>query len=177
MQRPNSPCLPQAGLFLDFLSASVVSLFPVVSLWQNGVTMGKFQSIYFRAPAAVLVVAFLAAACGEGGDAKKTANELRDYYYTTWKPPSPEWEVLKVHVTKDKTVNVAASINTKALTKVIMERSRMEQMEIARLACPAANADVWKAVTKKQLVGISLTGDAGHIINALCKHPKGAAGR
>ncbi len=177
MQRPNSPRLPQVGLFLDFLSASVVSLFPVVSLWQNGATMGKFQSIFFRAPVAVLVVAFLAAACGDSGDPKKTASKLRDYYYTTWKPPSPDWEVLKVRVTKDKTVSVTANINTKALTKAIMERSRMEQMEIARLACPAANADVWKAVNKEQMVGISLSGDAGHIINALCKHPIGAAGR
>ena len=147
-------------------------------MWQNGAMTGNFQGTVFRASAVVLAATFLIAACGDGGGkAKETANELRDYYTTTWKPPSPDWEVLKVRVTKDKTVYVTANINTKALTKKIMERSRMEQMEIARLACPAANADVWKAVTKKQLVGISLTGDAGHIINALCKHPKGAAGR
>ncbi len=139
--------------------------------------MGKFQGMVFRASATVLAAAFLTAACGEGGNAKETASEIRDYYYTTWKPPSPDWEVLKVHVTKDKTVNITANINTKGLSKAIMERSRMEQMEIARLACPAVNAGVWKDITKKQLVDISLTGDAGHIINALCKHPIGAADR
>ncbi len=146
-------------------------------MWQNGAMTVKFQGTVFRASAAVLAVAFLTAACGDDGSAKKTASELRDYYYTTWKPPSPDWEVLKVRVTKDKAVTITANINTKGLSKAIMERSRMEQMEIARLACPPANAGVWKAVTKEQLVGISLTGDAGHIINALCKHPIGAADR
>ena len=146
-------------------------------MWQNGTMTEKFQGTVFRASAAVLAATFLVAACGDGGSAKKTASELRDYYYTTWKPPSPDWEVLKVRVTKDKTVTVTANINNKGLSKAIMERSRMEQMEIARLACPAVNAGVWKDITKKQLVGISLTGDAGHIINALCKHPIGAADR
>ena len=143
-------------------------------MWQNRAMTGKFQGSVCRASAAVLALAFLAAACGDGGDggnAKKTASEIRDYYYTTWKPPSPDWDVLKVRVTKDKTVTITATVNTKTLTKAIMERSRMEQMEIARMACPAANAEVWKAVEKEQLVGITLSGEAGHIINALCKHP------
>ena len=145
-------------------------------MWQNGAMMVKFQGMVFRATASVLAVAFLAAACGDGGSAKKTANEIRDYYYTTWKPPSPDWDVLKVRVTKDKTITVTATINNITLTKAIMERSRMEQMEIARLACPTVNAEVWKAVKKEQLVGISLSGEAGHIINALCKHPSPAGG-
>ncbi len=140
-------------------------------MWQNGAMMVTFQGMVFRALAAFLAVAFLAVGCGDGGGAKNTANEIRDYYYTTWKPPSPDWDVLKVRVTKDKAITVTATINNKSLTKVIMERSRMEQMEIARLACPAANAEVWKAVKKEQLVGISLSGEAGHIINALCRHP------
>jgi len=110
------------------------------------------------------------------GGAKKTANEIRDYYYTTWKPPSPDWDVLKVRVAKGKAISITATVNNKTLTKAIMERSRMEQMEIARLACPAGNAEGWKAGKKEQLVGISLSGEAGHIINALCKHPSPAGG-
>ena len=141
--------------------------------------IGKFQGIIFRAPAVVVAVAvaFLTAACGDSGNPKKTASELRDYYYTTWKPPSPDWEVLKVRVSKDKTVSVTANIINKTLTKAIMERSRMEQMEIARLACPAANAEVWIDINKEQLVGITLSGEAGHIINAICKNPNVPEGR
>lgn len=134
----------------------------------------KFQGPVFSTTAAVLAVAVLAAGCGDGGGAKKTAKEIRDYYYYAWKPPSPDWDVLKVSVGKDKTITIKASILNKTLTKAIMERSRMEQMGIARLACPAANAEVWKAVKKEQLVGITLSGEAGHIINALCKHPSPA---
>ncbi|MFQ5763860.1 MAG: hypothetical protein ACE5GT_02935 [Rhodospirillales bacterium] len=123
------------------------------------------------AVAAVLVLA----ACGEesaDARAKATATALSDYYYQVWRPPSPDWEVLRVRVGKDKekTVTVDASIMTKGLTKAIMERSRMEQMEIARMACPAADDEVWKRVAAEQPVGIALSGSAGHIINALCKH-------
>jgi len=80
--------------------------------------------------------------------------------------------VLRVRVEKDdeKTVTVEANITTKALTKAIMERSRMDQMEIARMACPAVDHEVWKSVAAKQPVGVALSGAAGHIINALCKH-------
>ena len=52
-----------------------------------------------------------------------------------------------------------------------MERSKMEQMEIARMACPTYTDKVWKEIDKEQSVGVVLSGSAGHIINALCKRP------
>lgn len=129
------------------------------------------------APGAVLWAAALLvlAGCGEesaDARAKEAAGALSDYYYQVWRPPSPDWEVLRVRVGKDKekTVTVDANIMTKGLTKAIMERSRMEQMEIARMACPPADNDVWERVAAKQPVGVTLSGSAGHIINALCKH-------
>jgi hypothetical protein len=113
-------------------------------------------------------------ACGDKSSkskAKKAAGVLRDYYYTTWQAPSADWEVHKVAIAKDNVVTVKANIVTKALSKAIMERSKMEQMEIARLACPAISDKIWSSMDKKQPVGISLSGSAGHIINALCMKP------
>lgn len=117
----------------------------------------------------------LLAGCGEedaGARAKETASALSDYYYRFWRPPSPDWEVLRVRVEKDeaKTVTVEANIMTKGLTKAVMERSRMEQMEIARMACPPEGDKVWEQVSAEQPVNVTLSGSAGHIINALCRH-------
>ncbi|MCH7937110.1 MAG: hypothetical protein IH994_08485 [Proteobacteria bacterium] len=137
--------------------------------------MKRLNRIPVLVLAMVLLVAGLGlAACGETGSktkAKKAAGVLRDYYYTTWKAPSPDWEVRKVGIAKDNVVTVNAIINTKTLSKAIMERSKLEQMEIARLACPALGDKIWSSVGKEQPVGISLSGSAGHIINALCMNP------
>lgn len=132
-----------------------------------------------RIPVLVLATVLLAAglglaACGDKGSkakAKKAAGVLRDYYYTTWQAPSPDWAVHKVTITKDNVVTVNANISTKGLSKAIMERSKFEQMQIARLACPAIGDSIWFSVDKEQPVNISLSGSAGHIINALCMKP------
>ena len=125
------------------------------------------------AMAVSLTAAVLLGGCGDGDPArtKKAAGLLSDYYYRLWKQPSPDWDVRKVHPGKDDTVTVEARIVTKTLTKAIMERSKAEQMEIARLACPAYTDDIWAQIGKGQSVGIVLSGSAGHIINALCKRP------
>jgi hypothetical protein len=120
-----------------------------------------------------LLAAASLAAC-DGGDAaaaKAAANALNDYYYRAWQAPGPEWRVMKVRVGQDHAVTVDAAVSSEALTKTIMERSRFEQMEIARKVCPATGDAVWQQVGRKQQVGVALSGSAGHIINALCKRP------
>lgn len=143
-------------------------------MWQNA-AMNRLNRILVLALAMVLLAAGLSlAACGDKGSktkAKKAAGVLRDYYYTTWQAPSPDWEVRKVGVTKDNVVTVSANISTKRLSKAIMERSKLEQMQIARMACPAIGDKIWSSVDKEQPVGISLSGSAGHIINARCMKP------
>ncbi len=143
-------------------------------MWQNA-NMKRLNRIPVLILATVLLAASLGlAACGDKGSktkAKKAAGVLRDYYYTTWQAPSPDWAVHKVGITKDNVVTVNANISTKPLSKAIMQRSKMEQMEIARLACPAIGDKLWSSVDKEQPVGISLSGSAGHIINALCLKP------
>ncbi len=143
-------------------------------MWQNA-TMKRLNRIPVLVLATVLMAAGLGlAACGEKGSktkAKKAAGELLDYYYTTWQAPSPDWAVHKVGITKDNVVTVNANISTKRLSRAIMERSKLEQMQIARMACPAIGDKIWSSVDKEQPVGISLSGSAGHIINALCKKP------
>lgn len=124
--------------------------------------------------AVVLGAAVLLAACGEKtskSEAKKAANALSDYYYAKWRAPSSDWQVRKITVAKGNVVNVDTKIITKALTKAIMERSKMEQMEIARLACPNINEKIWAKVGREQPVNIRLSGSAGHIINSLCLQP------
>ncbi|MCH7832291.1 MAG: hypothetical protein IIC55_05410 [Proteobacteria bacterium] len=137
--------------------------------------MKRLNRILVLALAMVLLAAGLGlAACGDKGSktkAKKAAGVLRDYYYTTWQAPSPDWEVRKVGVTKDNVVTVSAKISTKGLSKEIMKRSKLEQMQIARMACPAIGDKIWSSVDKEQPVGISLSGSAGHIINARCMKP------
>ncbi len=133
----------------------------------------------FKAPpwcalAVVLGAAVFLAACGEKSsksDAKKAALALSDYYYANWRAPSPDWQVQKVAIAKGNIVNIETKIISKALSKAIMERSKMEQMEIARLACPHINEKIWSKVGKKQPVNIRLSGSAGHIINSRCKQP------
>lgn len=114
------------------------------------------------------------AACGDDGEqarAKKAAGALSDYYYRAWQAPSPEWSVMRVRIGKENHLTVDASITTEALTKTVMERSRFEQMEIARMACPERRHAIWKDIGREQVVGVALSGTAGHIINALCKRP------
>lgn len=125
-------------------------------------------------PRALALTAVASLAACDGGDeteAKAAATALSGYYYRVWRAPGPEWSVLKVRVGKDHAITVDAAVSSEALTKTIMERSRFEQMEIARKACPTATEEVWQRVGKKQQVGIALSGSAGHIINALCKRP------
>ncbi len=122
----------------------------------------------------LMAVALGLTACGEKGSkskARKAAVALSDFYYARWRAPSPDWEVRKVAIGKNYVVNVETKIISRALTKAIMQRGRMEQMEIARLACPAPNLKIWIDVGKAQPVNIRLSGAAGHIINALCKRP------
>ena len=133
---------------------------------------------FFQFCPLVAVVALLAATLSLGayGDdskakAKKSAKELTNYYFTVWQPPSPDWEVRKVRPGKEIDLTIDTKIANKTLTKKIMERSRMEQMEIARMACPDYTDEIWSKIDKKQTVGIMLSGSAGHIINALCKRP------
>ena len=137
---------------------------------RNGATTFKPA----RAVIAWMAAAMAVSACGDGGGNAKTteaAAMVRDYYYTAWQAPSPDWEVRKVRAAKKETVTVEATIVTASLATAIMERSRMEQMKIARMACPATDAQVWTDIGKSQAVGVSLSGKAGHIINALCKRP------
>jgi hypothetical protein len=136
-----------------------------------------FQTRRFGALLVFLAVAsaLALAACGDSGPSKamvkKATGVLSDYYYRIWQPPSPDWEVRKVRPGKKGDVTVETKIVTKGLTKKIMERSRMEQMEIARMACPAYTDEIWRRIGKDQPVGIVLSGSAGHIINALCNRP------
>lgn len=122
----------------------------------------------------MLAAALLAAACDDSGDrdrAKQAAVALGDYYRDAWRPPGPAWTVLKVGIGKDNAVTVNATVTTELLTKKIMERSRFEQMEIARMACPAVDARVWARLGRKQQVGVALSGSLGHIATAQCKRP------
>ena len=143
-------------------------------MWQN-TNMKRLYRMPVLILAAVLLAAGLGlAACGDKGSktkAKKAAGVLRDYYYTTWQAPSPDWAVHKVSIAKDNVVTINANISTKVLSKEIMKRSKLDQMQIARLACPAINDKIWSSIDKEQPVGISLSGSAGHIINALCMKP------
>ncbi len=120
-----------------------------------------------------MMAVVLLGGCGDGDQAqtKKAAGVLSDFYYKSWKRPSPDWDVRKVRPGKDNTVTIETKIVTKTLTKAIMERSKAEQMEIARLACPDFTDGIWAQIGKGQAVGIVLSGSAGHIINALCKRP------
>ena len=121
-----------------------------------------------------LAALVLLAACDDSGSdsqAKSAAAALTDYYYRAWQAPSPEWSVMKVRIGKDNAVTVDAAVTNETMSKTIMERSRFEQMEIARKACPAVTDKVWQQVGKKQQIGVALSGSAGHIINALCKRP------
>lgn len=132
-----------------------------------------FLNPVLRAVTISMTAAVLLGGCGDGDQArtKEAAVVLSDYYYRSWKRPSPDWDVRKVRADKDDTVTIEARIVTKTLTKAIMERSKAEQMKIARLACPAYTDDIWAQIDKGQAVGIVLSGSAGHIINALCKRP------
>ncbi len=133
----------------------------------------NFPNSVRSAVAVSLTAAVLLGGCGDGDQArtKKAAGMLSDYYYRSWKRPSPDWDIRKVRPGKDDTVTIETRIVTKTLTKAIMERSKAEQMEISRLACPAYTDDIWAQIGKGQSVGIVLSGSAGHIINALCKRP------
>ena len=133
----------------------------------------NFPNPVRSAVAASLTAVFLLVGCGDGDPArtKRSAGMLSDYYYSSWKRPSPDWEIRKVRPGKDDTVTIETRIVTQTLTKAIMERSKAEQMEIARLACPAYTDGIWAELGKGQAVGIALSGSAGHIINALCKRP------
>ncbi len=135
--------------------------------------VGFFQIRPLGAAIALLATALSLSACGDDGKAKtkKSAEELTNYYFTAWKPPSPGWDVRKIRPGKEVDLTIDTKIANEALTKKIMGRSRMEQMEITRMACPAYTDEIWSKIDKKQTVGIMLSGSAGHIINALCKRP------
>ncbi len=145
-------------------------------IWHNKAMRKTLDVRLPKSLTVFLAAAVLLGACGDSGKdkskTKKAAGILNDYYYSLWRAPSPDWEIRKVRPGGDNTVTVEAKIMTKTLSRAIMERSKAEQMEIARLACPPYIEEIWAELGKDQPVGIVLSGTAGHIINALCKRPR-----
>jgi hypothetical protein len=133
--------------------------------------MIRADTLRILMPAAALL---LTAACDDSGGeerARKASATLSEYYYRAWKAPTPDWSVTKVRIGKDNAVTIDVTVSSEGASRIIMARSRFDQMEIARMGCPAIADTVWQEVDKKQSVGIALSGTAGHIMNAQCKRP------
>jgi len=141
-----------------------------ISEYEDGIFPSVFTLSGFSAGLLVFACLLLSG-CGEdGGTAKETATSSAvKKYYETSGSLGGHWEAAKVYEQQDDIVTVEMMITDKMLARRIQAHSRMEQMHIARSACPKSTAKLWTTFRDGQSLKISLNGSTGHIINALCK--------
>jgi hypothetical protein len=118
---------------------------------------------------ALLSCLILLAGCGESEDAaQKGAAMLRAYY--SQKPLDFGWEVTRIERVADGELRIDVLVNDENVVNQIKIRSRMDQMSIARLACPDAEHPFLKSLNHDLKMNIALNTRDVVIVRSACRH-------
>jgi len=123
-----------------------------------------------RFAGAVAFVALVAGACDDGraARAEQAAEWLRAYTQTH--PPNRIWRATGISAADADKVVMDVLVLSPKQAAAIKAQNRIVQVRILQLACPPADAEVWKILDTDQPLWINLTSSEETIIGGTCKH-------
>ncbi len=118
---------------------------------------------------AAVIPALLLGACdgGRAARAEQAAKWLRAY--TKAHPPNQMWRATNVYGSDNGNVVMEVLVLSPKQAAAIKARRKIAQVLIVRLACPPADAEVWKILDRDQSLWINLNGADGVLAGATCK--------
>ncbi len=118
---------------------------------------------------AAVVAAALLGACDDGraARAEEAAEWLRAYTKTN--PPNQMWRATDVYGSDTGNVVMQVLVLSPKQAAAIKARRKIAKVLIVQLACPAADAEVWKILGRDQSLWINLNGADGVLAGATCK--------
>ena len=118
---------------------------------------------------AAVIAAALLGACDDGraARAEEAATWLRAY--TKTHPPNQMWRATDVHASANGNLVMEVLVPSPKQAAAIKARRKIAQVLIVRLACPSADAEVWKILGPDQSLWINLNGADGVLAGATCK--------
>jgi hypothetical protein len=118
---------------------------------------------------AAVIPALLLGACDDGraARAEEAAKWLRAY--TRTHPPNQVWRATGVYGSDNGNVVMEVLVPSPKQAAAIKTRRKIAQVLIVQLACPPADAEVWKILGPDQSLWINLNGADGALTGATCK--------
>ncbi len=118
---------------------------------------------------AAVIPALLLGACDDGraARAEEAAKWLRAY--TKAHPPNQVWRATDVYGSDNGNVVMEVLVPSPKQAAAIKARRKIAQVLIVQLACPSADAAVWKILGGDQSLWINLNGADGVLAGATCK--------
>lgn len=122
-----------------------------------------------RLPGAAVIPALLSGACDDGraARAEEAARSLRAY--TRTHPPNQVWRATDVYGSDNGNVVMQVLVLSPKQAAAIKARRKIAKVLIVRLACPPADAEVWKILGRDQSLWINLNGADGVLAGATRK--------
>ncbi len=118
---------------------------------------------------AAVIPALLLGACDDGraARAEEAAKWLRAY--TKAHPPNQVWRATGVYGSDNGKVVMEVLVPSPKQAAAIKARRKIAKVLIVQLACPPADAEVWKILGRDQSLWINLNGAEGVLAGATCK--------
>lgn len=118
---------------------------------------------------AAVIPALLLGACDDGraARAEEAAKWLRAY--TRTHPPNQVWRATDVYGSDNGNVVMEVLVPSPKQAAAIKARRKITKVLIVQLACPPADAEVWKILGPDQSLWINLNGADGALTGATCK--------
>ncbi len=115
------------------------------------------------------VIPALLGACDDGraARAEEAAKWLRAY--TKSHPPNQVWQATDVYGSDNGNVVMEVLVLSPKQAAAIKARRKIAKVLIVQLACPSADAEVWKILGRDQSLWINLNGADGVLAGATCK--------
>ncbi len=120
---------------------------------------------------AIVLVAVLVSACGDGDKAaraEKSAVWLRQYSKTN--PPNKMWETIEVKVKGSDKVVMEVMVKPEQQVTDLKFLPKINKAGVVQLACPSSDAEIWHILGSDIRLWINLNGPDGYIIGATCRH-------
>ncbi len=118
---------------------------------------------------AAVIPTLVLGACDDGraARAEEAAKWLRAY--TKSHPPNQVWRATRVYGSDKGNVVMEVLVLSPKQAAAIKARRKIAQVLIVQLACPSADAEVWKILGRDQSLWINLNGADGALTGATCK--------
>ncbi len=115
-----------------------------------------------------LLALFLAACGDDGAKAEESAAWLRQYTRTN--PPNQIWKTIEIKVADSSKVVMEVLVRPQEQVMKLNLLSKTGKVRIVQMACPAADAGIWKIMGGGVSLWVNLNNPDGYVIGGTCKH-------